>query len=91
MGGKKFGFNISEIPLLAKGGVISQPTQAIIGEAGKEAVLPLENNLEWLDRLSEMISSKISGSGSVYVYLDGKLIQRQIAKRNEQLGFATNR
>ena len=43
IGGKTFGINIPQIPLLAKGGVISQPTQAIIGEAGRESVaLPTE-------------------------------------------------
>lgn len=83
--------NTFNLPRLAKGGVISQPTQAIIGEAGKEAVVPLENNLEWLDKLSDRISSKIGGNGIVNVYLDSRLIQRQIAKKDEQLAFATNR
>ena len=78
------------LPRLAKGGVISQPTQAIIGEAGKEAVVPLENNLEWLDKLSEKISSKIGGNSTVNVYLDSRLIQRQINKRNKEIAFATN-
>ena len=31
------------IPKLAKGGIIDQPTLAMVGEAGKEAVVPLEN------------------------------------------------
>lgn len=82
--------NTFSLPRLAKGGIISQPTQAIIGEAGKEAIVPLENNLEWLDRLSDMISSKIGSNGTVNVYLDGRLIQRQIAKKEEQYNFATN-
>lgn len=48
IGGKKWGFNISQlttpqIPLLAEGGIIDQPTLAMVGEAGKEAVVPLEN------------------------------------------------
>lgn len=83
--------NTFNLPRLARGGIISQPTQAIIGEAGKEAVVPLENNLEWLDKLSDMISSKIGGNGNVNVYLDGRLIQRQMSKRNDELAFATNR
>lgn len=90
IGGKKFGFNIPEIPQLARGGIISQPTQAIIGEAGKEAVVPLENNLEWLDILATKIAGKINTNGNVSVYLDGRLIQRQIAKREQQLAFAQN-
>ena len=91
IGGKTFGINIPQIPLLAKGGVISQPTQAIIGEAGREAVVPLENNMEWLDILADKLANKIGTSGTNNIYLDGRLIQRQIAKHKEQLAFATNR
>lgn len=90
LGGKQFGFNIKQIPLLAQGTVVSRPTPAIIGEAGAEAVVPLENNLEWLNKMADMISSKIGGSGNVNVYLDGRLIQRQMAKREQQLAFTTN-
>lgn len=58
IGGERFGFDISpiSIPRLAKGGIAYQPTQAIIGEAGREAVLPLENNTEWMDELADRIS-----------------------------------
>lgn len=52
VGGKKIGFNIPTIPKLAVGGVVRQPTQAIIGEAGREAVLPLDRNTEWMDVLA---------------------------------------
>lgn len=30
------------VPMLAKGGIVTKPTKAIIGEAGPEAILPLE-------------------------------------------------
>lgn len=90
-GGKKFGFNIQQIPLLAKGGVVSQPTQAIIGEAGKEAVVPLENNLEWLDILATKIANKIDASGGSFIInMDSRTIQRGIAKRQQELAFAKN-
>jgi len=41
VGGQEFGINISEIPALAKGGIVSRPTLALIGEAGPEAIVPL--------------------------------------------------
>lgn len=86
--GKLSTFNL---PRLAKGGVISQPTQAIIGEAGKEAVVPLENNLEWLDILADKLSSKIGNNGGSYIIqMDSRTIQRGIAKRQQELAFATN-
>lgn len=44
LGGKSWGFNMPEIPKLAKGGIVTRPTVAMIGEAGPEAVLPLSRN-----------------------------------------------
>ena len=52
------GFYFSPIPKLAKGGIVDGATTAIIGESGREAVLPLENNTGWIDELA----SKISGN-----------------------------
>lgn len=42
-------------PALAEGGIIDRPTTALIGEDGKEAVVPLERNLEWVDGLASAI------------------------------------
>lgn len=79
------------IPRLAKGGVIAQPTQAIIGETGTEAVMPLENNLEWLDILADKLASRIgTGGGSYIIQMDGRVIQRGMAKRQQELVFAKN-
>lgn len=52
-----------KLPLMATGGVVSSATTAVIGEAGREAVLPLDQNTEWADILAE----KISGSQSQHV------------------------
>ena len=61
IGGKKFGFNIPQIPKLARGGIVDKPTTALIGEAGTEAVVPLENNTGWLDKMAGMITDKLGG------------------------------
>ena len=42
-------------PALAEGGIIDRPTTALIGEDGKEAVVPLERNLEWVDGLASVM------------------------------------
>lgn len=65
IGGKSFGLNIPtignvSIPKLAKGGIVDRATIAMIGEAGKEAVVPLENNTGWLDELAARIGEIIS-------------------------------
>lgn len=42
LGGKTLGFNIPEVPMLAKGGIATAPTLAMVGEGSeKEAILPL--------------------------------------------------
>ena len=49
------GVSIPYIYPLAKGGVVESPTLALMGESGKEAVLPLENNTEWMNDLADKI------------------------------------
>ena len=40
---------MKSLPMLANGGVVTGPTVAMIGEAGKEAVLPLDRLKEFVD------------------------------------------
>lgn len=53
------GVNIPKIPMLAKGGIVDQATLAIIGEAGSEAVVPMEN-----DRVMSTLANKILSKGA---------------------------
>lgn len=64
LGGGTFGWKAPRIPRLAKGGMIDSPTIAMIGEAGKEVVLPLENNTQALDLIASKLASKIGYSNS---------------------------
>lgn len=69
-------FDFGRIPKLAKGGIIAKPTQAIIGESGKEAVVPLENNTEWMDALAEKISESVGGSQQeIVIRFEGSMSQ----------------
>lgn len=63
-GGSTFGLNIPKIPELAEGGVIDKATLAMLGEAGKEVVMPLEHNTQWIDKLAARISER-TGSKTV--------------------------
>ena len=56
--------SVPQIPLLARGGIVDSPTVAMVGEAGKEAVVPLENNTGWIDKLAEKISEKTGGGNA---------------------------
>lgn len=68
----------------ARGGVFDSPTVfgyggslQGIGENGAEAVVPLENNLEWLDKLASMLSNRLSGNNRpIVLQVDGKTFAR---------------
>lgn len=67
------------LPRLANGGVTTGRTLAEIGEAGREAVLPLENNTGWMDDLASKLASKMpdySGAKTVVLSVDGKEFAR---------------
>ena len=59
--GFTLGFNIPKIPELATGGIVDRATTAVIGEAGREAVLPLENNTGWMDTLAGKLADMVGG------------------------------
>jgi hypothetical protein len=64
VGGKEFGLDIPQIPMLANGGIVNSPTIAMIGEAGPEAVIPLS-------KMSGM------GGGNVIINVQGSVIQEK--------------
>ena len=59
------------VPQLAEGGIVDSATLAVIGEQGKEAVVPLENNTEWLDKLADRLNAK-RGTTPIVLQVDGK-------------------
>lgn len=76
-GGSTFGVTLPKvtapkIPLLAEGGIATGATLAMIGERGKEAVLPLENNTGWMDTLADKIANRNSSPSKIVLMLDGK-------------------
>lgn len=82
-------FNGNPMPKLAVGGIVNRPGRgvpAIIGEAGAEAVLPLENNTEWMDMLAE----KIGGNVTIPIYLGGKKIAEYVVDLQKKQAFARN-
>ena len=54
---------IPKIPKLATGEFVEKPAARIIGDAGKEAVIPLERNTRGLDIISEKISDRMNMKG----------------------------
>ena len=72
-----------EIPKLsidwyAKGGVFTKPTLfnnngrlSGLGEAGAEAIVPLEKNTQWLDKIADKLAAK-QGNTPIVLNVDGK-------------------
>lgn len=72
----------------ARGGVVDRATLGVFGEAGKEALVPLENNTEWMDTVRGLISSGFTqamqfssgnandsfGSGDLVLQIDSSII-----------------
>lgn len=58
---------------LAKGGILTQPTylrkDVIAGESGREAVLPLDQNTEWMDVLVEKVRTANSDDYMIAEYI----------------------
>lgn len=69
----------ANIPRLANGGITVGRTYAEIGEAGREAVLPLENNTGWMDDLADKLVSRMpeyNAPTEVALVMDGKEVAR---------------
>ncbi|UDN60561.1 hypothetical protein [Clostridioides sp. ES-W-0016-02] len=97
-GGNSFG--IPKIPLLAKGGIIEQPTLSMVGERGTEAVVPLENNTQGLDLLASKIMERMNGLGrnnntsgdlTVELKMDGNKMGEVVIKAFRQMERKTGK
>lgn len=67
IGGKTIGFNLPTIPLLAKGGIATGPTLAMVGEGREhEAILPLSKLQSLIQRAKGTGGG--GGGGNVYHY-----------------------
>lgn len=94
-GGKVFGFNIPEIPLLKVGGIINNPGRgvpiggAIGGEAGAEGVIPLTDS-QAMETLGEAIGRYITINANITNTMNGRVISRQLKKIQANNDFAYN-
>lgn len=69
------------IHFAARGGVFSSATLTMLGEAGTEAVVPLENNTGWMDVMAQKLGERMGGgTGTVVVpvYIGGEKLAEQV-------------
>lgn len=85
--------NLLQVPKMARGGVVDRPTYAMIGEAGAEAVVPLERNLGYLDKLAGMLAEKMGGGNgniNLTVKLGEDTIFDKFIEYGKEKAFETN-
>ncbi|MCD8353297.1 MAG: hypothetical protein LUC47_03160 [Clostridiales bacterium] len=74
----------------ARGGIVDRATlfgDTVAGEAGQEAIVPLERNTQWADIVATQIAGKLAQSSggnqtvtiNTYVTLDGKVVGKASA------------
>ena len=81
-----------EFPRLARGGIVNKPTIAQIGEQGKEAIVPLENNLQWIEKVADRISKVLVVDISPLAAIMQKLlVMDRISKTLEPVSFESNK
>lgn len=96
------GIGYVSLPRLARGGIVDSPTIAMIGEAGKEAVVPLENT-GFIQTLGRVVSSAVvnamagvgpqggfSGDGDIVIQIAGhefgRVAIQEINREQERAG-----
>ena len=72
------GLKIAGIPHLATGGVIKEDTLAMLHKSSDEAVLPLNGNTEWIDRLAGKLNAQ--GGGGEPINLTVKIGSKTVGK-----------
>lgn len=70
------------ISFAARGGVFRSATLTMLGEAGTEAVVPLENNTGWMDVMAQKLGDRMGGTGggsiTVPVYIGGEKLAETV-------------
>ncbi len=77
----------------AIGGIVTGRVDNVtLGERGREAILPLETNTEWMDTLASKLAKIMGGqqSGDTYVYVDGEPVAASVERRRGLKTLRTN-
>lgn len=87
---------LNTIPKLAKGAIVNNPGKGVtatIGEAGREAVLPLEKNTGWMDSLADKLAERINANGQMLqtvITLDGETLAKKLSQVNNRRNIRMN-
>lgn len=79
---------VPQIPHFATGAVVNKATLGVFGEAGAEAIVPLERNTGWIRKVANQISDNVGGypveqmqTGPYIIYVvleDGTVLTKKV-------------
>jgi hypothetical protein len=91
---------VIDVTWLAKGGILTRPTLFGGGEAGREAVLPLDNNTGWADIVADRLAAALQktqlagagagGAGDIYVYIGNEQVDAYIYRSQDRRNVRSN-
>ena len=91
----------TQLPAHAKGGIVTREHIARVGEDGAEAIIPLEKNTQWIDKVAERLNGSSASNNAILeklselndniknlkIYLDSGALVGEIApKMDKKLG-----
>lgn len=87
----------AQIPHYATGGIVTREHIARVGEDGAEAIIPLEKNTEWIDKVAARMSGSVGNNEiagllkemisllkNQKIYLDGRTLVGGIANEMDR-------
>lgn len=74
--------NLLDVPKMERGGVLKKGQIGLLEGNGAEAVVPLEKNTEWINKVAAQLGDALgAGNGDIVLQVDGNTFGR-IAKRS---------
>lgn len=85
--------SFGNVNYLAEGGILAHPTQiapnVVGGEAGREAVLPLDSNTEWMDDIAERVNAYGGNEREIELLREQNDLLRQLIEKGTSVEITT--
>ena len=85
--------SFGSVTYLAEGGILAHPTQiapnVVGGEAGREAVLPLDGNTEWMDDIAERVNAYGGNEREIELLREQNDLLRQLIEKGTSVEITT--
>ena len=83
--------NLLSVPKLAQGGVLKKGQVGLLEGSGAEAVVPLEKNTEWINKVAAQLGGALGSEGDIVLQVDGNTFGRISKKAINQHTLQTGK